>query len=76
MSLTPTDPALSTTWPRDWPTALVVIIVICVPAAQIQDFLTSLALLPAVLFAGSAVRTPAARQPSDATGTQLGPEGA
>lgn len=63
MSVTPTGTPLSIAPPRNWAAVLVVIIVIYVPAAPIQDFLSSLTTLSAVLVAGSAVRAVTARRP-------------
>lgn len=61
MSVTPTNP-LSITRPRDWATVLVIIVVIYLPATQVQDVLTNLIALSAVLVSGSAVSTASARQ--------------
>ncbi|MGY3203015.1 hypothetical protein [Streptomyces sp. TE5632] len=48
---------------RGRPAVLVVIVVIYVPAAQIQDVLTNLIALSAVLVCGSAVSAVSARRP-------------
>ncbi len=61
MSLTPTN-ALSIPRPRDWAAVLVVIVVIYVPASQVQDVLTNLIALSAVLVSGAAVSATSARQ--------------
>lgn len=47
---------------RDWTAVLVVIVVVYVPAAQIQDVLTNLIALSAVLVCGSAVSAVSARR--------------
>ncbi|WGD40732.1 hypothetical protein [Streptomyces cathayae] len=48
---------------RDRAAVLVVIVVVYVPVAQIQDVLTSLIALSAVLVCGSAVSAVSARRP-------------
>lgn len=63
MSVTPTDPTLSITRPRNWAAILVVIIVIFIPTAPIQDFLSTLTVLYAILVAGSAVQAVSAQRP-------------
>ncbi|MFJ4618077.1 hypothetical protein [Streptomyces sp. NPDC088812] len=62
MSVTPTNP-LSIPRLRDWTTVLVVILVVYGPVAQLQDVLTSLIALSAVLVCGSAVSAASARRP-------------
>ncbi len=62
MSVTPTNP-LSIPHPRDWAAVLVIIVVIYVPAAQVQGVLTNLIALSAALVSGSAVSAASARQP-------------
>ncbi|CAM5539858.1 hypothetical protein SAFG77S_06354 [Streptomyces afghaniensis] len=64
MSLIPTAPTLSITRPKDWATVLVIIVVVCVPTAEIQSVLASMIALAAVLVSGSTVKAVAARQPS------------
>lgn len=49
--------------PRGWAAVLVVIVVVYVPVAQIQDVLTNLIALSAVLVCGSAVSAVSARRP-------------
>lgn len=66
MSVTPTRSVLSIARPRDWAALLIVIVIVYVPAAQIQDILTSLIALSGVLVSGSAVRAVSARQPRSA----------
>ncbi|MFI8072179.1 hypothetical protein ACIF85_25815 [Streptomyces sp. NPDC086033] len=61
MSVTPTRP-VSTPHPRDW-VILVIIVIICVSAAQIEGVLTNLIALSAVLVSGAAVRTTSTRRP-------------
>ncbi|GAA3498157.1 hypothetical protein GCM10019016_052600 [Streptomyces prasinosporus] len=62
MSVTSTNP-LSVPRLREGVAVLVVIVVVCVPVAQIQDVLTSLIALSAVLVCGSAVNAVSARRP-------------
>ncbi|MFI6008801.1 hypothetical protein ACIBAG_08200 [Streptomyces sp. NPDC051243] len=62
MSLTPTN-SLSIPRPRDWAAVLVIIVIICVSAAQIEGVLTNLIALSAVLVSGTAVRAASARWP-------------
>ncbi|MGX1566200.1 hypothetical protein [Streptomyces sp. NPDC055506] len=42
--------------PRNWAALLIVIVIVYAPAAQIQDILTGLTALSAVLVSGTAVR--------------------
>lgn len=65
MSVTPTN-AVSIPRPRGWAAVLVIIVVICVPAAQIEGVLTSLIALSAVLVSGAAVSAVSARLPHTA----------
>ncbi|WP_081240665.1 hypothetical protein [Streptomyces viridosporus] len=62
MSVIPANP-LPIPRPRHWAAVLVVIVVVCVPVAQIQDVLTDLIALSAVLVCGSAVSAGSARRP-------------
>ncbi|GAA2547267.1 hypothetical protein GCM10010398_38000 [Streptomyces fimbriatus] len=62
MSVTSANP-LSIPRPRDWAAVLVVIVVVYAPLAQLQDVLTSLIALSAVLVCGSAVNAVSARRP-------------
>jgi hypothetical protein len=66
MSVTPTN-SLSIPSPRDWAAILVVIVVIYVPAVQIEGVLTDLIALSAVLVSGRAVSAASARRPHEAT---------
>jgi hypothetical protein len=68
MSVAPIRSALPITRPRNWAALLIVIVmVVYVPATQIQDILTSLIALSGVLVSGSAVRAVSARQPQTTT---------
>ncbi|MEU0193936.1 hypothetical protein ABZ250_29445 [Streptomyces afghaniensis] len=49
--------------PKGWAALLIVIVIVYAPAAQIQDTLTSLIALSAVLVSGSAVKAVSTRQP-------------
>ncbi|CAL9491793.1 hypothetical protein [Streptomyces griseomycini] len=62
MSVTSTNP-LSTPRLRGWAAVLVVIVIVCGPVAQIQDVLTNLIALSAVLVCGSAVSSVSTRRP-------------
>lgn len=62
MSMTSANPR-SIPRPRDWTAVLVVIVVVCVPVTQLQDVLTNLIALSAVLVCGSAVLAVSARRP-------------
>ncbi|MCZ4605029.1 hypothetical protein O3S80_15025 [Streptomyces sp. Lzd4kr] len=66
MTVAPTRSVLSIARPKDWAALLIVIVIVYVPATQIQDILTSLIALSGVLVSGSAVRALAARQPQTA----------
>ncbi|RSM86170.1 hypothetical protein DMH25_43710 [Streptomyces sp. WAC 01325] len=63
MTVAPTRSVLTIACPKDWAVPLIVIVIVYVPATQIQDILTSLIALSGVLVSGSAVRAVAARQP-------------
>lgn len=63
MTVAPTRSVLSTARPKGWAALLIVIVIVYAPAAQIQDILTSLIALSAVLVSGSAVRAVSARRP-------------
>ncbi|MFC8090959.1 hypothetical protein [Streptomyces sp. NPDC057301] len=67
MSVAPIRSALPVTRPKDWAALLIVIVIVYVPATQIQDILTSLIALSGVLVSGSAVRAVSARQPQTTT---------
>lgn len=63
MTVAPIRSVLTIARPKDWAALLIVIVIVYVPAAQIQDILTSLIALSGVLVSGSAVRALSARQP-------------
>ncbi|MBR8642805.1 hypothetical protein KEF29_34600 [Streptomyces tuirus] len=63
MTVAPTRSVLSDARPKGWAALLIVIVIVYAPAAQIQDVLTSLIALSAVLVSGSAVRAVSERQP-------------
>ncbi|MEJ8669243.1 MULTISPECIES: hypothetical protein [unclassified Streptomyces] len=67
MSVAPIRSAPPVTRPRNWAALLIVIVIVYVPATQIQDILTSLIALSGVLVSGSAVRAVSARQPQTTT---------
>ncbi|CAL9487900.1 hypothetical protein SUDANB176_03186 [Streptomyces sp. enrichment culture] len=48
---------------REWAAVLVVIVIVCAPVAQLQDVLTNLIALSAVLVCGSAVSAVSGRRP-------------
>ncbi|QWB24246.1 hypothetical protein KJK29_17505 [Streptomyces koelreuteriae] len=56
MTVAPTRSVVSIARPRSWAALLIVIVIVYGPAAQIQDVLTGLIALSAVLVSGSAVR--------------------
>ncbi|MFI6376878.1 hypothetical protein [Streptomyces sp. NPDC050546] len=56
MTVAPTRSVVSIARPRNWAALLIVIVIVYAPAAQIQDILTGLTALSAVLVSGSAVR--------------------
>ncbi|MFF7309773.1 hypothetical protein [Streptomyces sp. NPDC008137] len=66
MTVAPTRSVLSIARPRDWASLLIVIVIVYAPAAQIQDVLTGLIALSAVLVSGSAVRALSVPQPRTA----------
>jgi hypothetical protein len=61
--VTPTRSALAIARPRNWAALLIVIVIVYAPAAPIQDILTSLIALSAVLVSGSAVQAVSAGRP-------------
>ncbi|MEU9477298.1 hypothetical protein [Streptomyces sp. NPDC048191] len=61
MSVTPIN-SLSIPRPRGWAVVLVIIVIICAPAARLEGVMTDLIALSAVLVAGTAVSAVAARQ--------------
>ncbi|MGI5427307.1 hypothetical protein [Streptomyces sp. CA-179760] len=62
MTVAPTRSVVSIARPRNWAALLIVIVIVYAPAAQVQDILTGLTALSAVLVSGSAVRAMAERQ--------------
>lgn len=62
MSVAPNGSALPITRPKGWATVLVIIVVVYVPAAEIQSILASMIALAAVVVSGSAVKAVAAQR--------------